>query len=77
MSARGHSRFASRARSARTVPTPSARACPASVPNTRPMPQPLIATSTHLLAPAKVNVIRPSVPKVFSRSTTPYPRNIT
>jgi hypothetical protein len=57
----------------RAVPRP---ACPAKVPNTRPMPQPLIAIGTQLLAPAsapaRVNVIRPSLSEVFSSGTTPY-----
>src|SRR5688500_9737679 len=46
-------------------PAPSP-ACPASVPNTRPMALPLIAIGTHLLAPAsapeRVNFTAPSVP---------------
>ena len=44
------------------------------------MPQPLIATGTHLLAPARaperVNVTCSSVPEMLFSGTTPYLRNV-
>ena len=50
-------------------------ACPASVPNTRPMAQPLIATGTHFLepasAPARVKVTRSSLFASFFCCTSP------